>query len=212
MTKTINKTAETAAVALFTQIEACLLGDDAPSAALRSMAGTAGFDMYPFFMLRKLEDTPQSPIHHPEGNVWNHTLRVVDEAAKRKTQSSDPRAFMWAALLHDIGKPPTTRMRKGRITAYDHDQVGSQMAREFLSAFGEDLRFIDKVAHLVKYHMQLLYVVGDLPFKDVGGMKQNADIHEVALLCLCDRLGRKDASLRAEEEQVGMFVDLCELE
>lgn len=163
-------------------------------------------------MLRKLEPTPQSPVHHPEGNVWNHTLLVVDEAARRREESGDPRAFMWAALLHDIGKPPTTRIHKERITAYDHDKVGARMTQEFLSALTDDRRFMDKVTHLVKYHMQVLYVVNDLPFKDIGGMKRNADVGEVALLCLCDRLGRGGASKREEEAQVKMFVDLCQYE
>jgi putative nucleotidyltransferase with HDIG domain len=161
-------------------------------------------------MLLKLEPTEQSPVHHPEGNVLNHTLLVVDEAAKRRQESDDPRAFMWAALLHDIGKPATTRYRKGKITAYDHDKVGAELTREFLSAVTDDRQFIDKVVHLVKYHMQLLYVVKDLPFKDIGGMKRHSDIKEVALLCLCDRLGRDGADRESEEEQVKTFVNMCE--
>ncbi len=71
--------------------------------------------------------TGQSPQHHPEGSVWNHTLLVVDEAAKIKEQSADPRTFMWAALLHDLGKPSTTMRRKSKITSYDHDKVGAQL-------------------------------------------------------------------------------------
>jgi putative nucleotidyltransferase with HDIG domain len=53
-------------------------------------------------------------------------LLVVDEAAKRKAYSTDQRVFMWAALLHDIGKPASTRLRKGRITAYNHDKNRGQ--------------------------------------------------------------------------------------
>ena len=186
--------------------------DDAPSAALRNMLRSPEFESPPFSMLKKLESTPQSPVHHPEGNVLNHTLRVVDEAARRKASSGDPRAFMWAALLHDIGKPPTTRKLKGRITAYDHDKVGAEMTREFLSALTEDGRFIEKVAQLVRYHMHILYVVNDLPYKDVAGMKRNSDVGEVALLGLCDRLGRSGASQKDEEAQVRLFRDLCRQE
>jgi putative nucleotidyltransferase with HDIG domain len=116
---------------------------------------------------------------------------------------------MWAALLHDIGKPATTKIRKGRITAYDHDKVGAELTRDFLSAVGENDLFVDKVANLVKFHMQLLYVVNNLPFKDIVGMKRDADIREVALLCLCDRLGRSGADRTEEEEQVKVFVKMC---
>jgi putative nucleotidyltransferase with HDIG domain len=38
---------------------------------------------------------------------------------------------MWAALLHDIGKPDTTKQYKGRITSYDHDKAGALIARKF---------------------------------------------------------------------------------
>jgi putative nucleotidyltransferase with HDIG domain len=180
-----------------------------PSAWLRE-AGAADFGVYPFSLLQKLEQTPQSPVHHPEGNVWNHTLLVVDEAAKRRDASGDPRAFMWAALLHDIGKPSTTRLRKGRLTAYDHDRVGAALTREFLSALTDDARFVDAVAQLVNYHMQALYVEKDLPFKDLAGMKKNANVRDVALLCLCDRLGRTGASRQEEEEQIRLFLEQCE--
>lgn len=59
-------------------------------------------------MLHRLKGTEQSLLHHPEGDVWNHTLLVVDEAANVKNKSTDAAVFMWAALLHDIGKPDTT--------------------------------------------------------------------------------------------------------
>jgi putative nucleotidyltransferase with HDIG domain len=86
----------------------------------------------------RLKKVPQSPKHHPEGNVWNHTMLVVDEAAGKKGQSKDPEAFMWAALLHDIGKADATNQKKGRITAYNHEKVGAEQAGEFLREFMED--------------------------------------------------------------------------
>lgn len=210
MMKTISSLADKAACRLFSEVEDHLLREDAPSSELIKMRETPEFSKYPFSMLKLLEDTKQSPIHHPEGNVWKHTLLVVDEAAKRKHESSDAKAFMWAALLHDIGKPTTTKVRKGRITAYDHDKVGAQLTREFLSALTEDTKFIEKVAQLVRYHMQVLYVINNLPFKDIRGMKRDSDIREIALLCLCDRLGRDGADRESEEKQVQRFVDLCE--
>jgi putative nucleotidyltransferase with HDIG domain len=186
------------------------MGDDAPSFALRARMDAGDFAAYPFSLLEKLPKTEQSPVHHPEGNVWNHTLLVVDEAAKRKNKSSDSRVFMWAALLHDIGKPPTTKKHKGHITAYDHDKVGAGLARKFLESVTDDSHFIDKVAHLVRYHMQILYVVNDLPYRDISGMKKCADVREVALLGLCDRLGRVGAQREDEEKQVRMFLNICD--
>lgn len=200
-TKTIEK--------LYSEIDLRLLSDEAPAEFLSSVSLLPEFDTFPFTMLLALKKTEQSPVHHPEGNVWNHTLLVVNEAAKRKGQSAHPRAFMWAALLHDIGKPSTTRERKGRITAYNHDLRGEELAREFLFAFGEDDAFVNRVASLVRYHMQILFVVKDMPFKDLAGIWENSEVGEIALLGLCDRLGRTGASHDFEEEQIMTFVQKC---
>ena len=54
--------------------------------------------------LETLATCPQRLDFHPEGNVMNHTLLVVDLAALCKDKTSWPLAFMWSALLHDIGK------------------------------------------------------------------------------------------------------------
>lgn len=186
-----------------------LLHDEKPSIYLNAVYDRPEFRQYPFSMLHRLRSTEQSPIHHPEGNVWNHTLLVVDEAAKRKHLSADASAFMWSALLHDIGKPDTTKIRKGKITAYNHDGVGEKLARRFLQEFTEDKVFIDKVAYLVRYHMHLLFVVRDMPFKDMEGMKRHTDIQEVALLGLCDRLGRVGVNIEEEQRQVRLFIQLC---
>jgi len=145
-------------------------------------------------------------------NVWNHTMLVIDEAAKVKSKSSDSRAFMWAALLHDIGKPDTTRIRKGKITSYEHDKLGAKMSKEFLEQFKSNVennvddKFIEKVASLVRWHMQILFVVKSLPFADINRMKEQAPVCDIALLGLCDRLGRTGAN-REEEENIRIFLE-----
>ena len=120
--------------------------------------------IYPFTMLGDLKKIEQSPKHHPEGNVWNHTMQVVDAAAQHRDKSEEPRIFMWSALLHDLGKAPTTKLRKGRITAYDHDRVGAGMAERFLKQFAQDSIFINIDSKMLRWYMQILYVVIDLPF------------------------------------------------
>ncbi len=183
-----------------------LLQDEKPSGFLNSLSGEHDFREYPFSLLLDLKGTEQSPVYHPEGNVWNHTMLVVDEAADRKKQSKDEKAFMWAALLHDIGKPATTKKRKGKITSYDHDKTGAKLAREFLTFFTEDKRFIDRVCSLILFHMQILYVVKGLPYADISGMKAFGDLDEIALLGLCDRLGRLNYDREDEEKSIQLFL------
>jgi len=162
-------------------------------------------------MLYKLKETEQSPIYHPEGNAWNHTMLVVDEAAKLRNKSRDERVFMWAALLHDIGKAETTKNKKGKITAYNHETVGADLCVKFLQEFTTDDTFIQKVKGLVRWHMQILHVVKDMPFADIKSMKEEKDIREVALLGFCDRMGRTNVDTIKEKNNIIMFLEKCKL-
>lgn len=191
---------------LFKSIEYYLMNDKTPSNSLNYLSELPKFKSYPFSMLLDLQTTKQSPLHHPEGNVWNHTMLVVDQAARRKKQSKNATIFMWAALLHDIGKPATTKIKKGKITSYDHDKIGADLSKEFLSVFTNDDNFIKKVSSLIKFHMQILFVTNNLPFADLEGMRQETDIHEVALLGLCDRLGRTNSNPSKEERNIQLFL------
>ncbi|MGE5381234.1 MAG: HD domain-containing protein [Methylocystaceae bacterium] len=197
----------------FAQIEQHLLNDEQPSTYLNALLKGGGLAEWPLNLLEDQVGVPQSPLHHPEGDVWNHTCMVVDEAAQRRSVSREPRVFMWAALLHDLGKPLTTRIRKNqRITAYDHDKEGEKLARQFLKAFTDDNSFIDQVAQLVRWHMQVLFVVKDLPFADIDTMLSQVELDEVALLSLCDRMGRGelDPEIAAREaENIRIFVEKC---
>ena len=194
---------------LFYTLNNHLITDYSPSNYLSDLLNEPTFQEYPFSMLRMLQFVEQSPIYHPEGNVWNHTLLVVDEAAKRKSASENPSVFMWASLLHDIGKPATTKVRHGKITSYHHEKVGADLAYEFLSLFIDDQLFIENVCSLILFHMQLLFVVRNLPYANIPDMIQQTSIHEVALLGLCDRLGRIGASQQEEEKNIDIFIKKC---
>lgn len=194
---------------IFLEMQTHLMEDENPSAYLNEMYEKGLFHEYPFQLLNEMGKTEQSPVYHPEGNVWIHTMQVIDVAAKVKKRSRDPKVFMWAALLHDIGKPATTKMRKGRITSYNHDQEGEKLARDFLAYFQEDKAFIEKVCGLVRYHMQILFVVKGQAYADLRGMKKRTDLQEVALLGLCDRLGRDTQNKEEEERNIMLFIQKC---
>jgi putative nucleotidyltransferase with HDIG domain len=178
------------------------MNDDKPSEYFNHiLENTELMEEYPLAMLSDLVDTEQSPEHHPEGNVWNHTMLVVDNAAEKKGESRNPRVFMWAALLHDLGKAPTTCIRNGRITAYSHDIEGEKLAKAFLKEYIEDEKLIREVSKLVRWHMQTLFVVKNMPFADIDAMAEQTSIDEVALLSLCDRLGRGEIDDHKEKEE-----------
>lgn len=191
---------------LYKNIETHLLHDTKPSVYLEEIYDFPCFQQFPFQMLYKLKAVNQSLKYHPEGNVWNHTKMVVDEAAKLRNKSKNQKVFMWAALLHDIGKEPATKIRKGKITAYNHDKIGAELVRDFLGYFPVDMAMIDEVSNLVRYHMQILYVSKNLNMAEIEAMKRETDINEIALLGLCDRLGREHSNYEAERENIRHFL------
>jgi putative nucleotidyltransferase with HDIG domain len=198
----------------FVEFKAHLLNDDKPSLYFKKLAATGLLaHTYPFTLLSELQKVEQEPEHHPEGNVWEHTLLVVDLAAEVRHVSENPRAFMWAALLHDLGKVPTTRVRRGKLTAYNHDKHGARLAADFLEEFTNDAEFISQVSQLVRWHMQILYVVKHLPFADIDRMLSQVPLGEIALLSLCDRLGRgnmNEKSRQTELENLKYFLQQCQ--
>ena len=203
-------------IKMFEQFENHLMEDEKPSTYFNKIISDESiFNEYPYTLLSSLVDTEQSPEHHPEGNVWIHTMLVVDNAAKVKGLSENPRAFMWGALLHDLGKAPTTKVRRGKITSYGHDTVGAKLCREFLETFTKDEKFIKQVTSLVRWHMQTLFVMKDLPFGDVESMSKEVSIKEIAMLSQCDRLGRaklSESKIKEEKENIKSFVRKCEEE
>ncbi|HZK54330.1 MAG TPA: HDIG domain-containing protein [Desulfosporosinus sp.] len=197
----------------FMDIQAHLMGEKHPSTYMTELSKTRLFtEKYPYTLLGALMEVPQSPIHHPEGSVWNHTMLVLDHAAERKHLSQNPKAFMWSALLHDLGKADTTQLRKGKITAYDHDKLGERLSTDFLKQFTNENELIDQVSKMVRWHMQILFVTKGLHFADIGRMAAEVSIDEIALLGLCDRLGRgrMTADKRKEvESSIKLFLEKC---
>ena len=198
------------AIALYEQIDFHIMQDDKPSIFMDNLLETDELQQYPFSMLSDLVKVEQSPQHHPEGNVWVHTMMVLDIAAQLKEKSCNPRVFMWSALLHDLGKVPATKVRKGKITAYDHDKMGVGLAVNFLKEFNEDSEFISKVAAMVRWHMQILFVVKDMPFARPKEMVKQVPVDEMALLGYCDRMGRGEITKEREDkekENIRIFLE-----
>ena len=99
----------------------------------------------------------QSPIHHPEGDVFNHTMMVIDEAAKLKDKATNPLGFMYSALCHDFGKVLTTSTKEdGKIISYNHERIGLKLVRKFLNRISkkEDDEFRNYVLNMTEFHMQ----------------------------------------------------------
>ncbi len=107
-----------------------------------------------------LQGVEQDPEWHPEGDVFTHTLMVIDEAAKlRSGKEFSDLCLMYGSLCHDFGKPLTTQYINGKIRSHAHDVAGIQPTKSFLARLTKDKDLIDTISTLVKEHLQpaLLY-------------------------------------------------------
>ena len=128
-----------------------MLTGPAPSRALTLLRETGLLDLF-LPEISALYGVPQPPDYHPEGDVWTHTMLMLDEVRQPDLVLS------LGALLHDVGKPDTCRRADGRIRFHGHERVGTDLARDIL----ERLRFprviADRVAWLVSQHMHFFDV------------------------------------------------------
>jgi poly(A) polymerase len=99
--------------------------------------------------IKAMKGCEQNPAWHAEGDVWEHTIRVLDALPK---DASDE--LRWATLLHDVGKPPCSTVENGVIRCHGHADVGAQMTQEILTRFKFSNDFIDRVVELVGDHMK----------------------------------------------------------
>jgi tRNA nucleotidyltransferase (CCA-adding enzyme) len=175
---------------VFDELLKLLLLSEKPSVGFEYMLEMGVIKKY-FPLLYDLVGCPQSEIHHPEGDAWNHTMLVIDEAAKLREKSKSPDSFMLAALLHDIGKPATTKKKDGKIISHGHAEVGEKLAFELLCKLTNDKRIIADTTNLVKNHMKPISLYQPRT-KDsaIRRFASKCDIHEVLLLHEADYKGR----------------------
>lgn len=183
---------------VWAELEKLLLLAERPSIGLR-LARDLGVLEKLWPELVPLADTPQDAEWHPEGDVWTHTLMVVDEAARRKEALTRPEqvSLMLGALLHDIGKPATTAVIDGRVRSPAHESAGGAPAARMLDRLnvhtmdGYDVR--GRVLELVQLHMiPGAWQKADPPVLD-GAFRRMARRTNLALLA---RLAEADCTGR----------------
>jgi poly(A) polymerase len=104
-----------------------------------------------------MKGVAQPPEFHPEGDVWTHTLLLLEKLR-------DPTVTLAAgALLHDVGKPPTFRVAE-RIRFDGHVEEGVRLAHGILTRLRFSSDQIGQIEALIAHHMR---------FKDTGQMRES---------------------------------------
>jgi len=110
--------------------------------------------------IKALQGVQQPPEFHPEGDVWVHTLMML-EGLRNPTPT-----LALGVLLHDVGKPPTFTVRE-RIRFDNHVEVGAKMAEEICARLRLSTRETERIVELVRHHLR---------FKDFPRMKRSTQL------------------------------------
>lgn len=110
--------------------------------------------------LHGLRSVAQDPQWHPEGDVWIHTMMVLDAAAAIARRDADQltsderMATMFGALVHDFGKPATTQLDGERVRSRGHEAAGEAPARAFLSRLALPNSIVESAVHIAMQHLK----------------------------------------------------------
>lgn len=166
--------------------------------------------------------TEQNPVYHGEGDVWTHTKLVCQALVEmddfRRLSREKQQVVFLGALLHDIGKPRTTRWEDNRWTSPNHAPTGAKMARVFLwqqmGSCGEPTKqqLRETVCLLIRYHSFPPHALensdGKRKMLAIADNGRLCPLFTMELLCL---LSRADVAGRISADQTQMMeqVQLC---
>ena len=135
------------------ELRKAMLKADKPSVFFRILQKTNQLSFW-FPEVEALIDVEQNSTHHAEGDVFTHTMMVLDEAAKYRNKTSDPFGFMLTALCHDFGKSLCTKVIKGKICSHGHETFGLPIVETFLRRITGETKIITYVLNLTENHMR----------------------------------------------------------
>jgi poly(A) polymerase len=154
----------------------------------------------------KMHSVEQPPQFHPEGDVWVHTLLLLE-----KLPPDCSSTLAWGALLHDVGKPATFRRAPDRIRFDGHVEVGVRIAEEILKRLRFSSEETSQILLLIQNHMRF----GDVHkmkestlkrFFRLPGFEEHLDLHRMDALSSFGDLGNyefaKERFAAIPEEEV----------
>ena len=123
------------------ELRKALLKAEKPSVFFRTLRQVNQLGFW-FPEVEALIEVEQNSVHHAEGDVFTHTMMVLDEAAKYRDETSEPFGFMLTALCHDFGKAICTKMIKGKLCSHGHETLGLPLVEKFLRRVTSETKII----------------------------------------------------------------------
>ena len=168
-----------------------------------------------FDWVRRMQDCPQDPVYHAEGDVWIHTRMVMETLAAleewRGLGSRDRRIVFWGALMHDVGKPDCTRTGDdGRITSRGHSRRGEILARVLLWRLGVPFNERECICALVAHHQSPFFLVDrDDAERQSFRISLRVRCDHLALVTEADAKGRVCEDMPRLLDNIELFREFC---
>lgn len=204
-TVVLCKTMDLAALAserIFEEMKKALLKAEKPSVFFEVLKDMDSLDVW-FSEISALIGVEQNKKHHNEGDAWNHTMMVLDEAAKRRNNTENSFLFMLSALCHDFGKAICTQEIDGVIRSLGHETEGLQLVEKFLKRITTDKKLIRYVLNMTRLHMR-----PNMLYAQKAGIKATNKLFDEAIspcdlihLAMADNLGKLPREANEETEK-----------
>jgi len=191
---------------IFGELKKLLLKSRHPSVGFAVMDDFGILEYFP--ELKALQGVKQDPACHPEGDVWTHTMMVLDEMTKLHTgDSRTDLKLSLAALCHDLGKATTTVERNGEVLAVGHELAALEPTERFITRISDEKGLLESVLPLVRHHLKpvQLYQNRAAP-SEIRRLACDVNIAELILLAKANYLGRSTAEARHGEFKAGEWL------
>lgn len=185
---------------IFEEIKKLFLKSKKPSLGIRWLLKIERLNEI-FPEIYNLIGTKQNPKYHPEGDVFEHTMQVLDAAANiefydKKNIENEKFLVIMAAFCHDLGKPKAT---DAELHARGHERMGVPICNSLLKRLTNQKTFIIAVKKLVEHHRAPAALLSDgaelKAYKRLAlKLSPEATLRHLGLLTLADMRGRKGKS------------------
>ena len=198
------------------ELKKALLKADKPSVFFETLREMDQLESW-FPEMKRLIGVPHHKLYHMEGDVWNHTMMVLDKAAEYRDKAEEPFYFMMTALVHDFGKIVATHEKDGIYHAYGHETAGLPLVKNFLKRISNEKKLTHYALNMTELHMKPNALAGqNSSVKATNKMfDKAASPIDLIYLALADDKGRisDKATASSEEflfERLRIFNDIME--
>lgn len=192
------------------ELKKALLKAEEPSIFFEVLRQMDQLDIW-FPELKALIGIPQNPTYHAEGDVWNHTMQVLDEGAKLRRRTAQPLWFMLSCLTHDFGKAVCTEEINGVLHAYEHEVKGLPLVEAFLNRLTSETKLTEYVLNMTELHMKPNTVAGARSSIKTTNRMFDRAIDPEGLLCIALADDRGRISTVHQEDNEGFLRERLDI-